>query len=291
MSHNQYIHGHDGAQKVHATRTAADSAAFLLPHLTKGTTLADIGCGPGSITLDLARRIEDLGGQASQVTGIDAAPQAIGVAQKKAGQAGLGVTFMEGEATALPMPDNSVDVAFMAQVLHHLPDPVAALKECARVVKPGGIIASREVDYGAMLWYPPSPGLSRWRAIFSVVADLGGMQPNAGRHLPLWFHRAGLNDIAVTSSNWTYGDPERRAMLAQSWAERTQEESYVLKAAEALGDLQEGRGGDDGGQGTPVAGDATKAAITQIVEGWHAWADTPGALFVMPHVEVIARVR
>ena len=284
-SRNSYIHGHAGAQKVHAARTAKDSAAFLLPHLRGDTILADIGCGPGSITLDLARHIESLGGKASQVTGIDFAPEAIGVATKAAAEADLDVTFTQGEATALPFPDDSVDVAFMAQVLHHLPDPIAALKECARIVKPGGIIASREVDYGAMLWYPPSPGLSRWRAIFSVVADLAGMQPNAGRHLPLWFHRAGLTEITVTSSNWTYGEPEQRQWLADSWAERTQEENYVLRAAEALGDVQRS---EDGGA---TAGDATRAAITQIVEGWHAWADTPGALFVMPHVEVIAQVK
>lgn len=284
MSDSQYIHGHGGAQKVHAARTAADSAAFLLPHLTKDTILADIGCGPGSITLDLARHIESLGGQASQVTGFDNAPEAVAAANSAASEDGLAVTFSEAEATALPLEDNSVDVVFLAQVLHHVPDPIAVLKECARVVKPSGIVASREVDYGAMLWYPPTPGLSRWRAVFSVVADLAGMQPNAGRHLPLWFHRASLTDATITSSNWTYGDKPSRLQLAESWASRTQEESYVLKAAEALGNVQEDA------DGNPVAGDATRAAITQIVEGWHAWADTPGALFAMPHIEVIARV-
>ncbi|MBC2680983.1 class I SAM-dependent methyltransferase [Corynebacterium anserum] len=281
---SQYIHGHDAAQKTHAARTAEDSAAFLLPHLDKHTILADIGCGPGSITLDLARHIESLGGLAEQVTGVDTASEAVSCANTAAARAHLPVTFVQASGTSLPFDDNSIDVAFLAQVLHHVPDPTAVLKECARVVKPGGIIASREVDYGAMLWYPPHPGLTRWRAIFSSVAALNGTQPNAGRHLPLWFRRASLTDTTVTSSNWVYSNKADCVQLATSWASRTQEEAYVLQAAHALGDVQEGT------PGKPVAGDITHAAIKQIAEGWHEWANAPGALFMMPHIEVIARI-
>lgn len=251
---NDYIHGHGHAKHVHAARSASDSAAFLLPHLRPDMRLLDVGCGPGTITADLATHV-------AHATGVDAAPQ----------QPPSGVEFIQSDAESLPFEDNTFDVAFAAQALHHVPNPVSALQEMQRVVKPGGIIASREVDYGAMTWYPANQGISRWRAIFSVIAALSDMEPNAGRHLPTWFTHAGLTDLQVSSSTWTYASTEERETLATSWITRTQEDNYRQRASEALNE------------------DPTEA-INSIVEGWNAWKDTPGALFLMPHVEVIATV-
>lgn len=271
MSHDHtYLHGEGHAQHVHAARSAEDSAAFLLPHLTADTRLLDVGCGPGTITLDLADRIAQLGGSSSQVTGADSSESALASARELATDRGLGTEFFLSDASSLPFEDNSFDIVFASQMLHHVSDPIAALKEFTRVTRPGGLITSREIDYGAMLWYPPTPGLSRWRAVFSVISDLNGNQPNAGRHLPYWFTQAGLSDLTVSSSNWTYGSAEEKQTLASSWSQRTQEENYRELAAQALGE-------------------SADEAIEQIVDGWNTWAQTPGSLFLMPHVEVIAR--
>ncbi|KAB1501325.1 methyltransferase domain-containing protein [Corynebacterium sp. 320] len=269
----------------------AHATAFLLPHLTATTRLLDLGCGHGSLTLDLAAHVESLSGAASQVTGVDINPDAIATATTAAAERESAVSFTQGNADALPFEDNSFDVVFASQVLHHVPDPVAALRECARVLAPGGLIAAREVDYGAMTWYPPHPGLSRWRAVFSVVADLADAQPNAGRHLPTWFVQAGLDDLQVSSSNGTYASSEQRKHLASTWVARTQDEDYQQRVAVALGDIQntsrklEPSSAQTSGQRT-----TTQEAIAQIVEGWNTWKDTPGALFIMPHVEVVATV-
>lgn len=244
---------------------------FLAPHLAAGSRVLDVGCGQGENTLEIARVLQSRGGSAEQVHGLDVSEERVGVAKEKAEEAQLNVSFSQGSATELPFEDDSFDVAVASQVLHHVTDPLAALKELQRVVRPGGIVVARDFDFGALLWYPPAPGLSRWRAIFSVVSDLEGMQPNAGRHLGMWFHRTGFQDTQLSSSNLTFGSPEERQHLATLWAERTQESHYVEKATQALGD-------------------ATPEAITQVVEGWHTWADTPGALFIMPIVEAIGRV-
>ena len=58
MPRDTYTHGHPGVVvRSHAARTAEDSCAYLLDRLTPGTSLLDVGCGPGSITADLAERV------------------------------------------------------------------------------------------------------------------------------------------------------------------------------------------------------------------------------------------
>ena len=59
------------------------------------------------------------------------------------------MTFEVGDVYALAAADDSFDVVHAHQVLQHLTDPVAALREMARVCRPGGVIAVRDVDYGA----------------------------------------------------------------------------------------------------------------------------------------------
>ena len=66
---------------------------------------------------------------------------------------------MQGDAAALAFPDASFDVVHAHQVMHHLADPVAALREMGRVCRPDGVVAVRETDYGAMTWYPELPGI------------------------------------------------------------------------------------------------------------------------------------
>lgn len=171
----------------------------------------------------------------------------------------------------IPFPDGSFDITYSPNQLHQVADPEALLREMARVTTPGGLVAAREVDYGAMTWHPLHPGLTRWRAVFSVVSDLADTQPNAGRHLPTWFLSTGLSDITVSSSNETYASQEEKDTLANQWIQRTQEPDYQQRIEQVLGE---------------EVGTATE----QIIAGWNAWKETPGALLIMPHVEVIARV-
>ena len=109
--------------------------------------------GPGTITLDLAQRLEP-----GRVVGLDAAEGVLASARADAAAAGVdNVEFLVGDAYALPFADASFDIVHAHQVLQHLGDPVAGLREMGRVAGPGGLVAARDSDYGAMRWYPDEP--------------------------------------------------------------------------------------------------------------------------------------
>ncbi|HLK42571.1 MAG TPA: methyltransferase domain-containing protein, partial [Thermoleophilia bacterium] len=152
-----YTHGHhESVLSSHTWRTAENSAKYLLPHLSPGMTLLDVGCGPGTITADLAALVAP-----GRVIAIDTAPGVLEQAAYHAAEAGLAdrIEFAVGDVYALDHPDGSFDVVHAHQVLQHLGDPVAALREMRRVCAPGGIVAARDSDYSGWFWYPASPVL------------------------------------------------------------------------------------------------------------------------------------
>ena len=175
-SHSEtYLHGHhDSVLRSHRWRTAENSAGYLLPHLTAGARLLDVGCGPGTITADLAARV-------GQVTAIDAAEDILGQARAEAEQRGqANVSFQPGDVYHLDFPDGSFDVVHAHQVLQHLSEPVAALAEMRRVCRPGGLVAARDGDYAGMFWYPQELELAEWQALYRKVARALGGEPDAG---------------------------------------------------------------------------------------------------------------
>jgi len=164
-SPDQHTHGHqESVLRSQRWRTAENSAGYLLPALVPGQVLLDVGCGPGTITIDLAARVAP-----GEVVGLDRSERVVELAREAARSAGApNVTFRAGDVYALPYGDASFDVVHAHQVLQHLTDPVAALRELRRVARPGGLVAVRDADYAAMTWYPPSVALEHlaeaWRA-------------------------------------------------------------------------------------------------------------------------------
>ena len=143
----RYLHGHaESVVAAHAARTVETSAAYLAPHLRPGMRVLDIGCGPGSITLDLAQRVAP-----GEVVCVDASEAVVGLARQSAVDAGdVGTRFEVADAMALPFADDSFDVVHAHQVLQHVGDPVGLLREMARVTRPGGLVAARDADYEAI---------------------------------------------------------------------------------------------------------------------------------------------
>ncbi len=151
-----YTHGHhESVLRSHRWRTAENSAAYLLPHLTSDQRLLDVGCGPGTLTLDLAGRV-------GSVTALEQTADALDLARAEAArQNATDVEFAVGDVHDLPFPDDGFDVVHAHQVLQHVADPVQALREMRRVTRPGGIVAVRDSDYAAFAWYPAATGAGR----------------------------------------------------------------------------------------------------------------------------------
>ncbi len=110
--------------------------SLAVAELQPGERVLDVGCGPGSLTIPAARKV----GKEGKTTGIDASPEMIEVARRKAGKQNLDIDFQVAPIEALPFGDGEFDVVLSSLMLHHLPDDVKAqgLAEIIRVLKPGG---------------------------------------------------------------------------------------------------------------------------------------------------------
>jgi SAM-dependent methyltransferase len=268
-SGDTYIHGHsDSVLRSHRWRTAANSAAYLLPHLVDGQRLLDVGCGPGTLTVDLARHL----GPTGEVVGVDVSESVIAEATAYAkAERSTNVTFRAGDFRDLDLPEGSFDVVHAHQVLQHLRDPVGALAAMGRLARPGGIVAARDSDYTSFLWTPADPRLDRWREIYMAVSDRNGAAGDAGRWLLRWALDAGFTeaDVTYSTSTWTFATPADRAWWGDLWAERTVASSLAEQAV--------------------AYGFATRAELQAVAGGFRDWAKRPDGTFVLLHGEVIAR--
>lgn len=221
MPEDTYTHGHHpSVLRSHNWRTVENSAAYLIPHLVPGVSVLDVGCGPGAITLEIAERVAP-----GAVIGMD-------VSEDFMPDVGSNVTFEVGDAYALAYDDDSFDIVHAHQVLQHVSDPVAVLREMRRVVKPTGVVAVRDVDYAAMSWWPEDPRLDRWREIYRAVAYRNDAEPDAGRRLVDWATQAGFEDITPSSGTWTFATPDDRDWWSDTWATRTTSSAFAHQALE-----------------------------------------------------------
>ena len=118
-------------------RSVETHASHLLPYLKPGLRVLDFGCGPGTISVGLAKAIEP-----GELHGIDVEESQIDLARSAAESGGhRNAIFHVGSATRLPFEDDYFDAAHCHAVLMHIPDTQATLSEVRRVLKPGGIIA------------------------------------------------------------------------------------------------------------------------------------------------------
>lgn len=264
-----YTHGHhDSVLRSHRWRTAENSAAYLLPHLHGGLSVLDVGCGPGTITVDLAQTVAP-----GVVTGIDTSAKVLERAREHAASAGVeNVDFVEADVYALPFDSGSFDIVHAHQVLQHLSDPVLALREIKRVTKPGGLVAVRDADYAAMAWFPESEALTEWNTLYHEVAHANGAQPDAGRRLLSWVREAGFADEGIVASAgvWCYANETDRGWWGDLWAERCLSSQFGIQARDT--------------------GLADDVALEELAHGWREWSRQPDGWFSITHGEVLARV-
>ncbi|GAA2727016.1 class I SAM-dependent methyltransferase [Actinocorallia aurantiaca] len=260
--HEKYTHGHhDSVLRSHRWRTVENSAAYLAPHLRPEDVLLDVGCGPGSITVDLASRV-------AKVVGVDLVEEVLEEARARAEGVG-NVSFRAADVYELPFEDGVFDVVHAHQTLQHVADPVRALREMRRVCRPGGIVAARDSDYAGKVWYPASPEIEEWLALYDRCARANGGEPNAGRHLLAWAHAAGFADVVPSSSTWCHATEEERRWWGEMWRDR------ILQSVMAEQALSSGY--------------AVREDLERISRGWQAFADHPDGWFSLLHGEILCR--
>src|SRR5215471_17460587 len=247
----RYLHGYEEWTKTWMQqRTAARELAFAVPHLRPGMNVIDCGCGPGSITVGLAEIVAP-----GQVTGVDIEPRQLEAARALARERGANnVRFEQGSVYELPYPDASFDAATAHFVIEHVHDPVRALRELKRVLKPGGFAAIKDPYYPAFTFRPRVPAIVKFEELMAkarahsgasdaYAADLRAClleagfartQAEAGTETP-----AGMGNgppmLAFVMVNQLRERAFRDTVVAQGWATEAELEDLSRYAA-ALGE-------------------------------------------------------
>jgi ubiquinone/menaquinone biosynthesis C-methylase UbiE len=210
--HGRPIYGYDlpVIQNHYIGREATSVADFFLPHLQPGMSLLDCGCGPGALTLGLAKVVAP-----GKVVGIDLEPRMIerAIATATAQQIG-NVCFEVANICALPFADRSFDALFTGAVLEHLRHPGQALQELYRVLKPGGCIGIINTDWGEPLISPPDDAVRQFFALFERGFNHHGGSLNRGRHLRRMMRQAGftVTDFSAAFNNATTPETIQRSV-------------------------------------------------------------------------------
>ena len=264
-----YTHGHhESVLRSHRWRTAENSAAYLLPYLQPGMRVLDVGCGPGTITLDLARRVAP-----GSVVGIDPAADVVEAAARDATDQGVeNVRFATGDIYALDVDapfDGAFDLVHAHQVLQHVPDPVGALRAMRAACVPEGLVAARDSDYHAFTWYPADARLDRWLDLYQRVARADGGEPDAGRMLGAWAHAAGFSEVTNAASVWCFANEEDRAWWGGLWADRVTASRFATRTAEL--------------------GLAHERELAELADAFRTWAAHPDGWFTVLHGEILCR--
>ena len=244
--------------------TAEASAAHLLPYLRPGLRLLDFGCGPGTITVGLAKAVDP-----GELHGVDMEESQIELARSVCAAYGQeNAQFHVGDITDLPFEDGYFDVAHCHNVLMHVPDTQAVLTEVKRVLKPGGILACREMICESSFTHPDFGVIRNAWNMFEDLLEADDGHPQMGKDLKTHIHKAGFGSIQVSASFDIYSWPKNVAFihaLAQQWFLSPEITEAAIKY-----------------------GASTRELCDQISDAYDKWKDHPGSVCGVAFGEAIA---
>ena len=187
-----YIHGTDPSEQERLTLlNRLTNAPFLdFLRLEGGESVLEVGSGLGILTGEAAARLPRGG-----ITGLESSTDQLAAARR---DVPANVSFVQGDAHALPFPEGRFDVVYCRYVLEHVADPPAVLREMRRVLKPGGRACVQENDILIMELYPDCPHWQTiWRRFADLQARLGG-DARIGKKLFALLRHAGFQQIELS---------------------------------------------------------------------------------------------
>jgi ubiquinone/menaquinone biosynthesis C-methylase UbiE len=258
----------DEVDRAVFARRRGDVATFLLPHLRSGMRLIDCGCGPGSITVDLALVVAP-----GEAIGIDLREEALTHGRTLARDRGISnVTFQVANVYELPHPDGSFDAAFACAVVQHLGAPLEALKEMRRVLKPGGVIGIVDGSAPITFRYPTNPLLDAWDRLRVLERAYRTGRPSPALELRALLREAGFartqafGNMGTETAGTPAGTPEETRSVAQT---------HLVQLRGMRGKLAVEQGW------------ATQQELEQMAEALTAWGDAPDAFYARPGFKAI----
>ena len=201
-----YTPGHSqNAVNFMARRGLASHGQFIVPALDGATQILDAGCGPGSITCDVAEHCPQ-----AEVLGIDFAESQVEAAREQANARSLqNVSFKQASGYELPFADGCFDVVYSHALLEHLSEPGKVIAEFHRVLKPGGKLAVCSPDWAGFLLAPPSAALDSAITEYIGVQTANGGDVYVGRKFGSLLLAAGFHSVEMQARYENYESPER----------------------------------------------------------------------------------
>ena len=191
----EYIHGYTDKE---ATRLndQANTLDNLLHHDSVwpgGSLILEAGCGVGAQTKIIASKNIN-----SQFISVDISSESIKQAERLTNSLGIpNVKYKQADIFSLPFSNNYFDHLFVCFVLEHLPNPVKALVELNRVLKPGGTIMVIEGDHGSAYFYPESTEAQKAIQCQVEIQKQNGGDANIGRKLYPLLYESGFDSVNI----------------------------------------------------------------------------------------------
>lgn len=241
-------------QRYVRNRNARTFLPFLLPYLRSGLDVLDAGCGVGSIALDLAPQVAP-----GRMVGVDVDLDQIDLARRSAAERAIdNAEFSTASVYELPFDDATFDIVYANTVLLYLREPVRALAEMRRVLRPGGLAAASDDDLSTVVISPERPELKLAPRLFECAVEHEGGNARYSRHLRTLMLEAGfVRTQGVALAPEVYGDTESARWFAEF--------AVGLFSTETMSELIVGEGW------------ATRAELDAVIAALREWGEKPDA--------------
>ncbi len=208
--------GAERLQLIHRVYGPATEALLLRIGIKPGMTIADIGCGIGTVSTWLAHQV----GPTGTVWCVDNSCEQLEMARSSALDGELtNVRFLESSADTIGLPADSIDMTYCRFLLDHLTDPGAAIEQMRRILKPRGVLVTETIDFTGMTSDPPQPVYVREIEHMREMSEQRGVDAGSGLKVHRLYRSSGFTHVNVSLNQPAYLTGEGKHFWEYSIAE------------------------------------------------------------------------